>query len=295
VIESTAETDIQPRRADAEIIAKLIADLKNLRASSFAVDSPTPTDLDRLGFNTPRRSIKLSLGDEQTTLRLAHPESEEEKLYARSDKAEYIYTVDRRSTLQTIPLDAAYYRKRTLETLPEAAKIKSIQLENLLTGQIIFSQTLKDQDLTWLEALSDTAEVEQEAVLTLLDAIRQFKVKTYLVDGYQDAYSLGSETTQPWLYRLSAEILLPGDETDRSDTRSYVFAKRFSGTVQVGASSLHNVIFEIPQITLDALYTLTDDMQPPPEASNQPIPEQAPITSVPEPVPTSAVDTTAAP
>ena len=275
VIESNAETGIQPRHADPEIIAKLIDDLKNLRASSFAVDSPTPTDLDRLGFNTPRRSIKLSLGDEQTTLRLAHPESENEKLYARSDKAEYIYTVDRRSTLQTIPLNAAYYRKRTLETLPEAAKIKSIQLENLSTGEIIFSHTLKDEDLIWLKALSDTPEVQQQAILTLLDAIRQFKVKTYLIDGYQDAYSLDSETTRPWLYRLSAEILLPGDETDRSDTRSYVFAKRFSGTVQVGASSLHNVIFEIPQITLDALYTLTDDMQPPPEASNQPIPQQA--------------------
>ena len=295
VIESTAETVIQPRHADPEIIAKLIDDLKNLRASTFAVDSPTPTDLDRLGFNTPRRSIKLSLGDEQTTLRLAHPESENEKLYARSDKAEYIYTVDRRSTLQTIPLNAAYYRKRTLETLPEAAKIKSIQLENLLTGQIIFSHTLKDQDLIWLKALSDTAEVQQEAILTLLDTIRQFKVKTYLVDGYKDAYSLDSETTRPWLYRLSAEILLPGDETDRSDTRSYVFAKRFSGTVQVGASSLHNVIFEIPQITLDALYTLTDDMQPPPEASDQPLAQQAPIPPVPEPVPTSAADTTAAP
>ena len=295
VIESTAETVIQPRHADPEIIAKLIDDLKNLRASTFAVDSPTPTDLDRLGFNTPRRSIKLSLGDEQTTLRLAHPESENEKLYARSDKAEYIYTVDRRSTLQTIPLNAAYYRKRTLETLPEAAKIKSIQLENLLTGQIIFSHTLKDQDLIWLKALSDTAEGQQEAILTLLDTVRQFKVKTYLDDGYKDTYSLDSETTRPWLYRLSAEILLPGDETDRSDTRSYVFAKRFSGTVQVGASSLHNVIFEIPQITLDALYTLTDDMQPPPEASDQPLAQQAPIPPVPEPVPTSAADTTAAP
>lgn len=293
MIESTAETDIQPRHADPEVITKLIDDLKNLRASSFAVDSPTPTDLDGLGFNTPRRRIKLSLGDEQTTLQLAHPESENEKLYARSDKAEYIYTVDRRPTLQSIPLNAAYYRKRTLETLPEAAKIKSIQLENLLTDQIIFSHTLKEQDLIWLKALSDTAEVQQEAILTLLDAIRQFKVKTYLVDEYQDAYRLDSETTRPWLYRLSAEILLPGDETDRSDTRSYVFAKRFSGTVQVGASSLHNVIFEIPQITLDALYTLTDDMQPPPEASNQPVPEQAPIIPVPEPI--SSVDTTTAP
>ena len=295
VIKSTAETDIQPHHADPEIIAKLIDDLKNLRASSFAVDSPTPTDLDRLGFNTPRRSIKLSLGDEQTTLRLAHPESENEKLYARSDKAEYIYTVDRRSTLDTIPLNAAYYRKRILETLPEAAKIKSIKLEKLETGETIFSHTLQDEDLIWLKALSDTAEVKQQAILTLLDAIRQFKVKTYLVDEYQDPYSLDSETTRPWLYRLSAEILLPGDETDRSDTRSYVFTKRFSGTVQVGASELHNVIFEIPQITLDALYTLTDDMQPPPEASNQDISRQKPIPPVSNPVPTSAVDTTIAP
>jgi len=293
VIESNAETDIQPRHADPEIIAQLIDDLKNLRASSFAVDSPTPTDLDRLGFNTPRRNIKLSLGEEQITILLAHPESESEKLYARSDKAEYIYTVDRRSTLQRIPLNAAFYRKRTLETLPEAAKIKSIQLENLSTGQIIFSHTLKDQDLTWLTALGDTTEVEQGAILTLLKAIRQFEVKTYLFDGYQDTYSIDDETAQSWLYRLSAEILLPGDETDRSDTRSYVFAKRVSGTVQVGASSLHNVIFEIPQITLDALYTLTDDMQPPPEASNQPIAPEAPITPVPEPI--NIVDAATAP
>lgn len=295
VIESSADTDIQPRHADSEIIDKLINDLKNLRASSFAVDSPTPTDLDSKGFNTPRLSVTLSSGDEQTTLLLAHPEKENELLYASSDKAEYIYTVDRRSTLQTIPLNAAYYRKRTLETLPEAAKIKSIELENLSTGQVIFSHTLEDEDLVWLKALSDTPETEQEAILTLLSTISEFKVKTYLIDGYQDAYPLDSETTRPWVYKLSAEILLPGDETDRSDTRTYVFTERSSGTMQVGASELHNVIFEIPQITIDALYTLTDDMQPPPEASNQPIPQQQPITPVPEPAPTSAVDTTTAP
>jgi hypothetical protein len=291
VIESNADTDIQPHHADPEIIDKLINDLKNLRASGFAVDSPAPTDLDRLGFNTPRRTITLSLGDEQTTLLLAHPESENDQLYARSDKAEYIYTVDRRATLQRIPLNAAYYRKRTLETLPEAAKIKSIQLENLATGETIFTHTKQGEDVTWLEALKDIPQEEREATLTLLDTIRQFRVKTYLMDGYKDAYPLDSETNRPWVYRLSAELLLPGDETDRSDTRSYVFTKRFSGTVQVGASELHDVIFEIPQTTIDALYTLTDDMQPPPEASNQVIPEQQPITPVPEPAPTNVTTT----
>ncbi len=296
VIESNADTDIQPRHADPEVLEKLITDIKNLRAIDFEVNAPTPTDLDRLGFNTPRRTIKLTLGDSEITLLLAHPDTEKEKLYARSDKAEYIYTVDRRSTLQTIPLNAAYYRKRTLETLPKAAKIKSIQLENLSTGEAIFDYTKGEEDILWLNALKDLPEAELEAALALVETIRQFKVKTYLKDGYEDAYHLDSETTRPWAYRLSAEILLPGDETDRVDTRSYVFTERFSGSLQVGASELHGVIFGIPQATIDALHVFTDDMQPPPEATNQPIPEKETIAPVPAPAPTTtATEATTAP
>jgi len=295
VIESNADTDIQPRHADPDVIAKLIEDIENLRAIDFAVNSPTPTDLDRLGFNTPRRKITLSFGDQETTLLLAHPESETTELYARSDKAEYVYTVDRRATLQTIPLNAAYYRKRTLETLPKAAKIKSIQLDNLSNGQTIFGYTKGEDDALWFNTLIDLPEAEREAALTLVDTIRQFKVDAYLKDGYDDTYQLDSETSRPWLYRLSAEILLPGDETDRVDTRTYVFAKRFSGSVQVGASKLHNVTFELPQVTIDALHVWTDDMQPPPEASNQPIPQQQQVTPVPTPAPTTAAEETTAP
>ncbi|CAA6677396.1 MULTISPECIES: DUF4340 domain-containing protein [unclassified Lentimonas] len=296
VIESNADTDIQPRHADPDVITKLINDIKGLRAIDFAVNSPSPTDLDRLGFNAPRRTVKLSLGDKETTLLLATPESDNNTLYARSDKAEYIYTVDLRSTIQKIPLNAAYYRKRTLETLPKAAKIKSLQLENLATGEVIFNYTKSEDDIVWLKTLKDLPEAKLEATLTLLDTINEFKVKTYLKDEYTDSYYLDDDTSRPWLYRLSAEILLPGDETDRVDTRTYVFTKRFSGSVQVGASELHNVIFEIPQTTIDALYTLTDDMQPPPEASDQPIPAHAPIPPVPTPVPTtSAAEETTAP
>jgi hypothetical protein len=295
VIESNADTDIQPRHADPDVIDKLITDIRNLRAIDFEVNAPTPTDLDRLGFNTPRRTVKLSLGDSEITLLLAHPDTEQEQLYARSDKAEYIYTVDRRSTLQTIPLNAAYYRKRTLETLPKAAKIRSIQLANLSTGATLFEYTKGEKDILWLNTLKDLPEAEREATLTLLDTIRQFKVKTYLKDGYEDAYHLDSETTRPWVYRLSAEILLPGDETDLVDTRSYVFTDRFSGSIQVGASELHGVIFGIPQATIDALHTFTDNMQAPPEATDQPIPEKRPIAPVPPPAPTQASEATTAP
>ncbi len=295
VIERNAETDIQPRHADAEIVSSLIEDLQHLRASGFAINSPTPTDLDRLGFNAPRRSVTLSLDDASVTLLLAHPETDNETLYARNSKAEYIYTVNRRATLQMLPLNAAHYRKRTLEKLPEAAQIKRIQLENLATGEMLFSHTLEDTDLIWLQALSELPVEQQQAILTLLETIRTFTVKTYLMDVYQDAYPLDRETTRPWMYRLCAELLLPGDETDRSETQCYVFSKRLSGTVQIGASKQHNVIFELPQITIDALHTFTDDMQAPPEADNQPVPPPAPITPVPEPAPTGASDTASAP
>ena len=80
-------------------------------------------------------------------------------------------------------------------------------------------------------------------------------------------------------------MLLPEDENGRVETRTYVFTKRFSGTSQIGASKLHNVIFSIPQATIDALFTFTDDIQPPPEATGQPISDQPEITSVPEPKP----------
>lgn len=291
VIESNTETDIQPYRADPEIVAKLVENLKNLRASGFAVDSPRPADLDRFGFKTPRRKVQLTAGDQKTNLLLAHPENDNKRLYARSNKAECIYTVDRRSTLQLIPLNAAYYRNRTLEALPEAAQITRIQLDNLSTGETVFAYALENPDDLWLKVLIDLPEEEREAVFTLLDTLRKFDVKEYLIDGYRESYPLDDTTEREWRYQLSAEMLLPDDENGRRETRTYVFTQRFSGTLQVGASQLHDSVFSIPQTTIDALFTFTDDMKPPPEASGQPIPDQPEITPVPEPAPTDTSET----
>lgn len=291
VIESDTGANIRPHRADPGIIAKLINDLQTLRASGFAIDAPTTADLDRLGFNNVRRTVTLSLaGDKTTTLRLTHPESENDRLYARSDKAEYIYLVERQATLRMLPLSALYYRNRTLETLPEAAHITALKLENLATGETLFDQRLGSAESRWENALADSGETERTAILTLLNAIRKFTVKSYLIDGYSDAYQVDAEKSLPWSYRLTAEILLPGDETARSDTRTYVFTKRLSGTVQVGGSQMHDTIFEIPRQMLDALHMLTDTMTAPPEATGAaiPAPEALEPTPAPAPIPAAA-------
>ena len=259
---------------------------------SFAADTPTPTDIDRLGFTKPRRKVTLHSEDTSTTLLLAHPENDNEHLYARTDRADYIYQLPRRATLRMLPLNAAYYRNRTLDTLPEAAKITSLKLENIETSEVLFDYTFTGDTLPWAsepssEASEPTEDTpEQAASLTLLNAIRQFIVKSYLIDGYKDAYPVDAEKTLPWKYRLSAAISLPGDEADRSDTRSYVFTERLSGTAQVGASKLHDSIFEIAQPTLDALYIFTDDMEIPPEAAGAPVPKPTPVVPLPDPTPT---------
>ena len=87
-------------------------------------------------------------------------------------------------------------------------------------------------------------------------------------------------------FQLSATIQLPGDETDRTETREYVFTDRLSGTVQVAGSKQYNTIFEIPQSLLDALYELTEDMEIPPEMKGKPVPTPAPIEPISTPAQT---------
>lgn len=286
VIQSDAAADIQPLRADPTIMDQLLEDLRKLRASGFAIDAPDQAELERLGFNEPRRTVTLSMagGDRTTTLLLAHPEDENERLYARSNRAEYIYLVERQPTLRMLPLNALHYRNRTLDTLPEAARITSFKLEDLATGTVLFDQSLGAPEARWENVLADLPEAERNARLTLLDSVRRFTVRTYLSDAFDETgYQLDEEKILPWKYRLTARISLPGGETVREDARTYLFTERRSGTNQTGGSRNQNSVFQISQNTLDALYILTETMELPPEATGDPMPEPATVQPVPEP------------
>ncbi len=288
VLESKGEDEIQPHRADPAIMARLIENLTTLRASSFAVDAPTPGDNERLGFNNPRRVVTLSFAKgDPLILTLAHPKDDNEALYAKTNQADFIYQVERRSTLRMIPLNTSYYRNRTLDTLPAAARISALQLTNLKTDEVILDIKHPPTSTDWTTYLLENDQDKDGHIRTLLDAIRNFTVKTYLLDRYADAYPIDVDKTLPWVFKLSATLQLPGGETDRTETREYVFTERLSGTIQIGGSPLYDTIFEIPQTLLDALYELTDDMELPPEAKGEDIPAPQMIKPVqtPEAIP----------
>lgn len=284
VIQSTEDSEIQPHRADPTIIESLLKDLDNLKATGFEVDAPTPTDNERLGFNNPRRSITLSFADkEPLILTLAHPEDDNGGLFAKTNRADFIYEVDRRSTLRMIPLNATHYRNRTMDNLPKAANIKSIKLTNIESGESIVEISLTESAADWTTRLSELEPVMVPHIQMLLYSIRSFKVESYLLDRYEGAYPVDTGKTLPWVFKLSATIQLPGGDTERVETREYVFTDRLSGTIQVGGSSRSNAIFQITQPLIDTLYELTDDMELPPESKDEKVPAPESIPLVPEP------------
>jgi hypothetical protein len=284
VLESKDGNEIQPYRADPAIMDSLIKDLSSLRAKGFTADAPSISDIENFGFNNPRRIVTLnfSKGD-PLTLMLANPENSKDALYAKTNLADFIFTVERNATLRMIPLNSSNYRNRILDILPAAARISALKLTNLRDGKAIFDYTLGQERIIWNDLFAEFDTKHAEHIRVLLGAIRRFEVKRYLLDSYTEAYSFDAEKSLPWLFQLSATIQLPGGETDRTETREYVFTDRISGTVQVAGSKQYNTTFEIPQPLLDALYELTEDMEIPPEMKGAPVLTPSPIEPVPAP------------
>jgi hypothetical protein len=284
VLESKGENKIQPYRADPAIMDSLLKDLSNLRASGFTADAPTASDNKGYGFNEPRRIVSLSFSEgDPLTLMLAHPEGREDVLYAKTNLADFIFKVERHATLRMIPLDTPYYRNRLLDILPAAARISALKLTNLEKNEAIFDYILGQENKSWDCLIEEFDTKHGEQIRVLLGAIRRFEVKSYLIDSYAEAYPIDAEKSVPWLFQLSATIQLPGGETERTETREYVFTERLSGTVQVAGSEQYNTIFVIPQPLIDALYELTDDMEIPPEMAEEPVLTPKPIEPVPAP------------
>jgi hypothetical protein len=288
VLKSSGSGEIKPRRADPEVMESLIQDLQQMRAKSFVVDTPNTVDLERLGFNEPRRTIQLQFKSaEPLILELAHPADENEKLYARIAAKESVYEVERRPTLQLFPLNTLHYRNRHLETLPQAAMIQKLTLTNLITDEVLFSYQPETQ-AGWLNLIDQLETTPADAVSALLGNLRKFVVKSYLTEKFTAGYQLDPDKTLPWTYRLSAEVLLPGGETEQTRKLEYVFTERLAGTKQVGGSPLHNTIFELNIGLIEALYVLTEEITLPPESRDEVVPEPVSPAPLPEPQVTPA-------
>jgi hypothetical protein len=281
IIETAASGEIQPQRADAQVMSMLLRDLNKLRALNFAIDAPTPAELGQLRFNTPRRQLKINFSNnDPLELFLAHPEENETQLYARTDKAPFVYEIERRLILKLLSLNPLDYRDRTLEQLPTAARITALKINPLSTTEgpnATHAFSLNDAQPDWPACIEKLPIKQGAALLDILDAFKNFEVSAYLEDNFKAS---GTGAT-PWQSKLSATVLLPDGNGGRKITQDYYLTDRVGGTRQFGGSEKHNCSFEINQKLMEALYVFMEDMPLPPEATEAPVA----MPTAPEPIP----------
>lgn len=285
VIKSNRENEVTPHRASPAVLQKLIADIQTLRAVQFAYDSPTTADLSRLGFDKPTRTLQIEFQEDapEIILQLAHPEENEEKLYAKTNQSEYIYEINRFTSLSCFPLNPLYYRNRLLEILPQAALIESIEIIDQDSGESIIQLISGNEDSSWEPLLEKQPLERKNAILTLLDWVREARVESHLADQFPEVYSTEDGDTVPWAYQLNVEIILPGGDRTNKETHTYYFTERLSGTSQPGASVRHKSLFNSPIQLIEALAAIVPDEPAPPEVDGQPVPDSIPLAPLPRP------------
>lgn len=279
VIQPKGDNEVKAHRVEDSIIHNLVTDLYHLRAKDFASDEPTPSTIGQLGFNNPRRTVTLSFGEgvDPIVLELAHPNNDNENLYARTKNSDYIYLVERRATLDMFPLNELHYWKRVLGQLPKSAQIKAVRLKRLTTETMLLDLNPAEAGASWKELIDALPEDDRLALGIVLKWIREFRVDAYRADYFEEAYPLDANTELPWVYRLSVDISLPdGSETGQIESREYLFTERLSGTAQAGGSKAHNTMFDVDPELIEALHDLTSDLKLPEEALGEPVPTPSP-------------------
>jgi hypothetical protein len=262
IIQTNETGDVQTLRADSGLITDLLQRLLELRAASFVADAPSNEEIARFGFERPRRSVRLTrAGETLLELVLAHPEDENERLYAKTD-ASFVYEVRRRELLDLLPLNTMHYRDRVMERSPAAAIIENIELVAIANDTVLINEAIQPGSQTWPLYLEDKYEMPiAEALLGIIDYLRRPRADRYIHDSFLPENQLNPEKHRPWTYRLNYSLRLPGGENGRTEARSIFFSERLGGTLQAASSEAFNATFFIPPHLIELLEHFIDPIE----------------------------------
>jgi len=287
VLARTGDEAPLPQPADPEIVQRLLEQLHQARAESFRTDVPLAAELEEWGFNRPVREVALSLTPENgpgaalgvSTLTLLVGATTELQgkpcRFARLTTPQFVYLV-RADLLDELPVEARYYRERTVRTLEPGARIVGLALKRLADGQVLFAQQLTG-DQTWDTALAAAKPEVRDAVLQLRDELRTLRARRFVRDSFANTVEVDGQP-QPWRYELEATIALTGAGEQAATMSSKLFlGDRRGGSSLLVGSAQYNTIFEASQPLLDAAFALTfGDRDPGPAPESAPKAEAKP-------------------
>ncbi|HTJ79160.1 MAG TPA: DUF4340 domain-containing protein [Rariglobus sp.] len=261
--------------------------------SGFLSDAPSSADLENWGFNLPARKITLTFapisatGTAATTpipitLLLAVSGGTGNFVQARIEGQSFVYAVPE-DTLNDLPIAPRLYRDRTLRTLPEGARITGLSLTETDKSAPIYTRHL-GPDETWATALASESAEKRTALETLLTQLRTLRAKQFVGDSFTPTTIVDGQP-KPWKYKLEATLALGGGTGDQTTTSTLFLGERTGGGTLLAGSPEFNVVFEVEQPLLDALWTLTYGPRDPgePAAPGAPATEATPAATTPQP------------
>ncbi len=278
----TSATPVSP-----EIVAGLIAELRNLRAvrapgadnpefsaaqrrlcEAFVADVATPEDIAQMKFNTPLRIVELEFlaqnGRSRTqTLSIAPAAEKDTPIHAKTGTAIYSVAPE---ILGELVVSPAHFRERLLYALPAGGKIVAVKLSELDGNRekTLFDEKRPDDVADWADALEKDAGPFPQALAGLLRAVETVSAESFLPGkfsrDFSDSSYLDSGVPEKWRYKLEISVLLAdGEKTTQGKTETLVYylTRRLGGTTQIAGSPAKDCIFRIRQDFIDALHALT--------------------------------------
>lgn len=268
----------EPQPADREIVDRLITDLARLSATeppqtgdnrvSAFIDVASEAQKEEFGFNRPARTITITTSGKPAPppIRLLIGSGHDKQTYAKLAHQEYIYRVSDEILAET-PVDALYYRQRLINELPANTSITGLKLTDLANDSVLLDATLP---LT-----AETATTPNgKAIDAIATHLRTLRAKNFTSGELKKTVFVAGEE-RPWKYRLDATLGPTSGTETRASVLTLLLSERSGGGQQLAGA--FDVVFEIEQPLLDALFTLT-------YGARDPGPPSTPAPATPAPV-----------
>lgn len=283
---------------DQDTINRLVEDLLWVQALpelGFISDAPSAADLERFGLSVPLWKIEVRARPEKPgaaapsaapntesiteTLVIGGFEgTETDHVYAKMDGAPSVYLI-RSDLLRNLRTKPVSYRDRSLQDLPEGARITGLVISRFGTADVVFAAELTTPEASWASSLETLPDEIRESAESLVGNLRNLRARVFLDDEFTPYVTLGGRQ-RPWTYLLEATIALAGAPASQTTPFRIYLAEVTGGSTLVAGTPDPGLLFETEQGFADAFGALVFDRFDPGEP---PETDETPVEPEPEP------------